>query len=115
MTNITRKTSSHPSPADFNAARDAREGRGAGSLLDAGLGDSIPGGSTLGKPAPALDMVKWVGSKPNLTDKFAIISVWSPKSASSRKWIPAMNELYKNLSGKNRSARPSPPRPNQKF
>ena len=86
--------------ADFNAARDAREAESQAPYAEAGLGDSIPGGSALGKSAPALDMVKWVGGKPNLTDKFAIISVWSPKSASSRKWIPAMNDLYKNLSGK---------------
>jgi hypothetical protein len=86
--------------ADFNAARDAREAEAQAPYAEAGLGDSIPGGSALGKPAPALDMAEWVGGKPNLTDKFAIISVWSPKSASSRKWIPAMNDLYKKLAGK---------------
>jgi hypothetical protein len=86
--------------ADFNAARDARDAEAQAPYSEAGLGDSIPGGSVLGKPVPALDMTKWIGGKPNLTDKFAIIIVWSPKSTSSRKWIPAMNDLSKSLAGK---------------
>ncbi len=66
----------------------------------AGLGDPVSDDSVLGKPLSQLDSVKWLGPKPDLTGKFAIISVWSPKSASSRKWIPQLNDLHKALAGK---------------
>lgn len=66
----------------------------------AGLGDSVSSNSPLGRVAPGLDFTNWVGLKPDLTNKFAIISVWSPKSAACRKWIPQLNELNKSLAGK---------------
>jgi thiol-disulfide isomerase/thioredoxin len=56
--------------------------------------------SPLGHAAPDLDFTNWIGGKPDVTGKFTIISVWSPKSASCRKWIPALNELHKSLAGK---------------
>jgi thiol-disulfide isomerase/thioredoxin len=65
-----------------------------------GLGDSVSSNSPIGRIAPALDFTNWVGLKPDLTNKFAIISVWSPKSASCRKWIPQLNKLSKSLAGK---------------
>jgi hypothetical protein len=86
--------------SEYNAARDAREAAAQAIYAEAGLADPVPGNSPIGKPMPDLDMEKWVGTKPVLTGKFAIISVWSPKSASCRKWIPALNDLNKNLSDK---------------
>ncbi len=47
-----------------------------------------------------MDFKTWVGNAPNLTGKFAIISVWSPKSPACRKWIPTLNDLHKTLAGK---------------
>jgi hypothetical protein len=86
--------------AKAQAIRDEREARTTAAFSQAGLGDAVSGESPLGQTAPALDFTNWFGVKPNLTGKFAIISVWSPKSASSRKWIPAINELQKALAGK---------------
>ena len=65
-----------------------------------GLGDSVSSNSPLGRIAPALDFTNWIGEKPDLTNKFAIISVWSPSSVSCRKWIPQLNDLNKKLAGK---------------
>jgi hypothetical protein len=67
---------------------------------EAGLADPVSDDSPLGKPAPDLDFAKWIGQAPDLTGKFAIISVWSPKSASSRRWIAPMNDLHRVLAGK---------------
>jgi thiol-disulfide isomerase/thioredoxin len=67
---------------------------------EAGLADPVSEASPIGKQAPDLDFTNWSGVKPNLTGKFALISVWSPKSASCRKWIPTLNELHKTLAGK---------------
>jgi cytochrome c biogenesis protein CcmG/thiol:disulfide interchange protein DsbE len=86
--------------AQFNAAKAAKEAREQAPYSDAGLGDSAVDASPIGKAAPPLDMQKWVGTRPDLDGKYAIISVWSPKSASCRKWIPALNNLHTNLIGK---------------
>jgi thioredoxin family protein len=86
--------------AKAQAMRDEREAQTKAAFSQAGLGDAISGESPLGQTAPALDFTNWFGAKPNLAGKLALISVWSPKSASSRKWIPAINELQKALAGK---------------
>ena len=86
--------------AQFNAAKAAKEAREQAAYSNAGLGDAAADGSPIGKPAPALEMEKWIGDQPNITGKFAIISIWTPKSASCRKWIPALNNLHTNLLGK---------------
>jgi hypothetical protein len=85
--------------AEFNAARDAKEAQAQALYSEAGLVDPV-GSSPIGKPVPALDMEKWIGAKPILAGKFAIISVWSPKSVPCRKWIPPLNDLNKTLGEK---------------
>lgn len=67
---------------------------------DAGLADPVSDDSPIGKPAPDLNFAKWIGQPPDLTGKFAIISVWSPKSSSSRRWLAPLNDLHKALAGK---------------
>jgi hypothetical protein len=67
---------------------------------DAGLSDPVSTDSPIGKAAPDLNFKSWLGSQPDITGKIAIISVWSPKSAASRKWIPPMNDLHKVFAGK---------------
>ncbi len=84
--------------SEFNAARDARDAKAQAVYAEAGLADRATGDSPIGKVTPDLNLDTWVGAKPKLDNKFAIVSVWSPKSPSSRKWIPALNALYKNLS-----------------
>lgn len=84
--------------SEYNAARDAREAQAQAIYAAAGLADPAPGGnSPIGKPAPDLDFEKWVGARPDLNGKFVIVSVWSPNSVSWRKWIPPLNDLYKNF------------------
>ena len=84
--------------SEYNAARDAREAQAQAIYAAAGLADPMGDNSPIGKPAPDLDFEKWMGTRPNLNGKFAIVSIWSPKSVSCRKWIPALNGLYKSFS-----------------
>lgn len=86
--------------AQFAASREAVTERQEARYSAMGLGDSVSSNSPIGQVAPPLDFTKWIGQKPDLTNKFAIISVWSPKSASCRKWIPQLNKLSKTLAGK---------------
>lgn len=82
---------------DLTASREMQQEARYSAI---GLGDSVSSNSPLGRMAPALNFTNWVGTKPDLTNKFAIISVWSPKSAACRKWIPELNDLNKSLGGK---------------
>jgi hypothetical protein len=86
--------------AKVKAAREQQEAQIQATYSHAGLGDSVSEESPIGRTAPEMNFTNWVGVAPDLTGKFAIISVWSPKSASSRKWIPSLNTLYKALAGK---------------
>lgn len=86
--------------AQSRAARQEQEMGPQTPYSQAGLADSVSEKSPLGKNAPDLNATAWFGTKPDLTGKFAIISVWSPKSASCRKWIPTLNQLHKTLAGK---------------
>jgi hypothetical protein len=61
------------------------------------LGDPISAKSLLGKPAPALDVEKWLGDKPVLEGKFVLLSFWAPWSFPSRKCIPDLNALQKRF------------------
>lgn len=67
---------------------------------DAGLSDPVSKDSPLGKAAPELKFDKWLGQEPDLTGKITLISLWSPKSAACRKWIPPLNQLHKVFADK---------------
>jgi thioredoxin-like negative regulator of GroEL len=56
--------------------------------------------SILGKPAPPLEVEKWLDEKPALEGKFLLIDIWAPWSFASRKSIPALNDLQKKLAAK---------------
>jgi hypothetical protein len=86
--------------AVVRAEHQADQAQNLARYSAAGLGDPVSDDSTLGKPLTQFDSVKWLGPKPDLTGKFTIISIWSPTSASSRKWIPQLNDLHKALAGK---------------
>jgi len=86
--------------AKAKAASQEQEKRVQAAYSQAGLADAVSDNSPIGQTAPELNFTNWVGAKPDLAGKFAIISVWSPKSASCRKWIPALNQLEKALPGK---------------
>jgi hypothetical protein len=86
--------------AGIHAARQATAAETQAPYAEAGLSDPVSADSPIGKAAPQLNFDKWVGSKPDITGKLAIISAWSPKSASCRKWIPLLNDLHKTFAGK---------------
>jgi hypothetical protein len=86
--------------ARLQAARENHEAQIQASYSAAGLSDAVSADSPIGKPAPDLKFDKWIGQEPDLAGKLMIISVWSPKSASCRKWIPSLNELHKTFAGK---------------
>ncbi|HEY2083422.1 MAG TPA: redoxin domain-containing protein [Verrucomicrobiae bacterium] len=86
--------------ARLQASREAEETQIRAHYSEAGLSDAVSEDSPIGKTAPELNFENWVGQPPNLAGKFAIISVWSPKSAACRKWIPQLNDLHKIFAGK---------------
>ena len=86
--------------ASARVTREEREAQIQTTYSQAGLGDPVSDESPIGRTAPSLNFANWVGTAPVLTGKFTLISVWSPKSPSCRKWIPTLNELHKALAGK---------------
>jgi len=82
------------------AAAQEREAQEKAAYSQAGLGDAVSEDSPLGQKAPALSFTNWIGGIPVLEGKLTLISVWSPKSAASRKWIAPINELHRVLAGK---------------
>lgn len=86
--------------AEYTAARDAREIKSQAPYAEAGLAEAATAASPIGKTAPGFDMQIWVGTKPIMDGKLIIVNIWSPKSASCRKWIPTLNDLYRNYSGR---------------
>ena len=67
----------------------------AASTYEGSVVDPYMDTSLLGKPAPPLEVEKWLDEKPALEGKFALIDFWAPWSLASRKVIPALNELQK--------------------
>ena len=86
--------------AKVKAAQQQREERARAAYSQAGFGDAVSEDSELGQKAPALTFTNWIGEKPNLKGKLTLISVWSPNSASCRKWVAPLNELHRALAGK---------------
>jgi cytochrome c biogenesis protein CcmG/thiol:disulfide interchange protein DsbE len=81
-------------------ARDASAGLTStnGSALN--LADPISDKSLLGKRAPALQVEKWMGEKPELEGKPMLLVFWAPGSAACRKCIPGLNALQKKFAEK---------------
>jgi thiol-disulfide isomerase/thioredoxin len=84
------------------AAQAAQAAQAAAEAVSSGnkLADPISDRSLLGKPAPALDADKWVGSKPVSEGKFVLVSFWAPSSVPCRKWISEWNDLQKKFADK---------------
>jgi thiol-disulfide isomerase/thioredoxin len=64
------------------------------------LADPISGTSPLGKPAPDFAVDKWLGDKPDLKDKFILLSFWATWSIPSKKAILQLNALQKKFGQK---------------
>jgi cytochrome c biogenesis protein CcmG/thiol:disulfide interchange protein DsbE len=69
----------------------------AANTSENSLADPVSDLSLLGKAAPPLDVEKWLGEKPVLKTKFALIVFWAPWSIPCRKWIPQLNSLQKKF------------------
>src|SRR6266542_4510354 len=72
----------------------------AAVTYEGSLADPCMDTSFLGKPAPALEVEKWLDEKPLLGGKFVLIDFWAPWSYASRKVIPGLNELQKKFTGR---------------
>lgn len=79
----------------------ANGGKNKASLgLATGLADPVSEKSLLGKPAPKIEVDKWLSEKPALEGKFVLISFWAPWSAPCRQCIPELNALQKKYANK---------------
>lgn len=61
------------------------------------LADPVSNGSLLGKPAPSLNVDRWLDEKPETQGRFVLVYFWAPWSAPSRKAIPTLNAIQKKF------------------
>ena len=73
--------------------------RGPATLGEDSLADPTSDSSLLNKPAPELTVEKWVGEKPKLQGKFAIVFFWATSSVPCRRVIPELNAYHKKFGG----------------
>jgi cytochrome c biogenesis protein CcmG/thiol:disulfide interchange protein DsbE len=64
------------------------------------LADPISETSPLGKAAPDFSVDKWLTEKPDLKDKFVLLSFWATWSIPCKKAIPQLNALEKKFAQK---------------
>ena len=69
----------------------------AASTSENSIADPISESSLLGKPAPPMEVEQWLGDKPDLKGKFALVFFWGPWSVPCRKVIPQFNALQKKF------------------
>ena len=67
---------------------------------DDNLADPISDKSFLGKPAPAIEVERWLTAKPALEGKCVLIAFWEPWSIPSRKAISVLNALQRKFGEK---------------
>ncbi len=79
------------------AQKAAVAAKKAATTSENSLADPISDKSLLGKPAPELQAEKWLGDKPVLKGKFALIAFWAPWSIPCKKAIPQFNALQKKF------------------
>jgi cytochrome c biogenesis protein CcmG, thiol:disulfide interchange protein DsbE len=79
------------------AEKAALMAKKAASTSENSIADPISESSLLGKPAPPMEVEKWLGEKPDVKGKFALIFFWGPWSVPCRKMIPQFNALQKKF------------------
>jgi cytochrome c biogenesis protein CcmG, thiol:disulfide interchange protein DsbE len=82
------------------AQKVAEAARKTAATSEESLADPLFDNSLLGKPAPSLEVEKWLSEKPVLEGKYALIFFWTPWSIPCRKSIPEMNALQKKFADK---------------
>ena len=82
------------------AKQAALAAKRAAATSEDNLADPVSNLSLLGKPAPAIKGEKWVGEKPSLEGKAALVAFWAPWSIPCRKYIPELDKLQKKFAGK---------------
>lgn len=100
--------------SEYNAAREAHDTQAQAPYAAAGLADPVAdSNSPVGKPGPDLEFERWVGARPITDGKVTLVFLWSPKSISCRKWIPALNDLHKNFADRITFVGVAPPPDNE--
>jgi thiol-disulfide isomerase/thioredoxin len=82
------------------AEKAIRAAKNAASTFEGSLADPYMDTSLLGKPAPPLEVEKWLDEKPSLEGKFVLVYFWAPWSVACRRVIPALNDLQKKFAGR---------------
>ena len=67
---------------------------------ETGLADPVSDRSLLGKPAPKLEVDKWVNEKPEMEGKFLLMSFWTSWSLPCKQSIPELNAFQKKFADK---------------
>src|SRR5262245_51734853 len=83
------------------AAQAAAASAKRAASTELSIDDSISDLSLNGKPAPAIEVEKWLGDPvPVLTNRFLLVNFWAPWSNPCRRAIPQLNELHKKFGDK---------------
>jgi cytochrome c biogenesis protein CcmG, thiol:disulfide interchange protein DsbE len=69
----------------------------AAATSEFNIADPFSATSIIGKPAPELPAQKWIGAKPELKGKCALMYFWAPWSIPSRRYISDLNDLQKKF------------------
>jgi len=72
----------------------------AAASTEDSLADPISNQSLLNKPAPKLDVGKWLGEAPITEGKAVLVFFWTPWSVPCRKMISEMNSYHKKFRDK---------------
>jgi thiol-disulfide isomerase/thioredoxin len=77
------------------AEKTARAAKKRTLTSEDSLADPVSDKSLVGKPIPPLVVEKWMGNKPDLKAKPALIVFWAPWSIPCRKYIAELNALHR--------------------
>ncbi len=79
------------------AEATATAAKKAAATSEFNIADAFSASSMIGKPAPELSSQQWVGLKPQIKGKCALVYFWAPWSIPSRRYISDLNDLQKKF------------------
>ena len=82
------------------AAQTAAAAAKRAASTDLSVDDSISDLSLIGKPAPTIEVEKWLGDTPVFTNRFVLVNFWAPWSNPSRRSLSQLNELHRKFGDK---------------